>query len=243
MRIVEPGDDEDDASKRKEIREEKRDGSFHKETIGAAIKHSTLTASPSHFKVFILEDVHLMTSAAANHFLKMLEEPPPRTVWILITSEMSRLLSTIRSRCQDIRFNLLSRASVELLLRRAGTGGERESAFMMGQVDQDPKDLMEAIGMAEGFMAMASKFDLAGLCGWSKDLGKEAEDLVTLLDGLERVCGERLRNEPERADIWVSALDAVARGRQRLRRHADKTLVDSMGAEMALLLRGGVYAR
>jgi len=243
LRVVEPGDDEEDATKRREIREGKRDGSFHKETVGEAIKRSTLTASPSHFKVFILENVHLMTSEAANHFLKMLEEPPPRTVWLLLTSEPGRLLSTIRSRCQDIRFNLLSRASVETLLRRAGTGGEKEAAFMMGQVDRDPKELMESIGMAEGFLGMASKFDLAGICAWSRDLSKDSDDLTALLDGLERVCGEKLRSEPGKADTWISALDAVARGRLRHRRHADKTLVDSMGAELSLLFREGAYAR
>lgn len=241
--FVEPGDDEDDAGKRKEIREEKREGSFHKETVGEAIKRSTLTASPSHYKVFIFEDVHLMNSAAANHFLKMLEEPPPRTVWLLLCSEPGRLLSTIRSRCQDIRFNLLSRTAVESLLQRSGTGGAREAAFMMGQVDRDPKDLMESIGMAESFLVMASKFDLAGICGWSKDLSKESGEISGLLDGLERVCGERLRNEPDKADIWVSALDAVARGRQRHRRNADRTLIDSMGAEISLLFKEGAYAR
>jgi replication-associated recombination protein RarA len=243
LRIVEPGDDEEDAAKRREIREEKRDGSFHKKTVGEAVRLSTLTASPGHYKVFILEDVHLMTSDAANHFLKMLEEPSPRTVWLLLTSEPGRLLSTIRSRCQEIRFNLLSRPAVESLLRRAGIGGEREAAFMMGQVDQKPADLMEAIGMAEGFLGMAAKFDLAGICGWSKDLAKDTEEVSSLLDGLERVCGEKLRNEPEKADTWISVLDAVARGRQRLRRHADKTMIDSMGAEMSLLFKEGAYAR
>lgn len=220
-----------------------RENAFHTGQVGEVIARATLGASPDHYKVFILEDVHLMNSAAANHFLKMLEEPPPRTVWLLLTSEPGRLLSTIRSRCQDIRFNLLSRPAVESLLRRAGTGGEREAAFMMGQVDRNPVELMESVGMAEGFLGMASKFDLAGICQWSKDLGKEAGEISSLLDGLERVCGEKLRNEPGKAHTWISALDAVARGRQRHRRYADKTLIDSMGAEFALLFKEGAYAR
>jgi DNA polymerase III delta' subunit len=222
--------------------EDGRERSFHTDQVGKFMMRASLMASPTHYKVFILEDVHLMSGEAANHFLKMLEEPPPRTVWLLLTSEPGKLLPTIRSRCQGVRFNLLSRATVEALLQTAGSGGAKEAVFMMGQLDREPSKLMESIGAAEGFLGMAQRFDLAGLCGWSKVLGKESEELTALLDGLERVCGEKLRTEPENAGKWISALDAVAQGRLRWRRYAEKTLVDSLGAELSLIFREGAHA-
>lgn len=58
----------------------------------------------SRYKVFIIKDAHLMNAAAANSFLKTLEEPPANSVLILITESPGGLVPTIASRCQIIRF-------------------------------------------------------------------------------------------------------------------------------------------
>jgi len=60
------------------------------------------------FKVVIVDEAERMSNGAQNAFLKTLEEPPPNSVIILITSNPDSLLPTIRSRCQIIRFNALS---------------------------------------------------------------------------------------------------------------------------------------
>lgn len=60
------------------------------------------------FKVVIVDEAERMSSGAQNAFLKTLEEPPPYSVIILITSYPDSLLPTIRSRCQIIRFGALS---------------------------------------------------------------------------------------------------------------------------------------
>ncbi len=60
------------------------------------------------WKVVVIFDAHLMTEAAANAFLKILEEPPEKSTFILSTSNMSAVLPTVISRCQPIYFPPLS---------------------------------------------------------------------------------------------------------------------------------------
>ncbi len=69
-------------------------------------------------KVAIIDDAHLMGSEAANAFLKTLEEPPEGTLFILVTSEQSKLLPTIVSRCQIVRFSPLKKEEVEEICQR-----------------------------------------------------------------------------------------------------------------------------
>lgn len=59
-------------------------------------------------KVVIVDDAEMMNDEASNAFLKTLEEPPPNSIIILITSSSDNLLSTIRSRCTEIKFKPLS---------------------------------------------------------------------------------------------------------------------------------------
>lgn len=78
------------------------------------------------YKIAILTDAEGLRAEAANAFLKLLEEPPPQTVFILTTSRPDRLLPTILSRCQRFRFDLLPDEVVEAALReREGVDPER----------------------------------------------------------------------------------------------------------------------
>ncbi len=62
------------------------------------------TPSRDRYKVFIIDEVHMLTKDASNAFLKILEEPPPRTVFVLATTEKKKILPTILSRCQQFDF-------------------------------------------------------------------------------------------------------------------------------------------
>src|SRR5262249_40508586 len=59
------------------------------------------------YKVFIIDEVHMLTTEAFNALLKTLEEPPPRSLFILATTEPHKLPTTIQSRCQHFSFRLL----------------------------------------------------------------------------------------------------------------------------------------
>jgi DNA polymerase-3 subunit gamma/tau len=70
--------------------------------------HTAPYESP--FKVYIIDEVHMLTKEAFNALLKTLEEPPAHVVFILATTEEEKLLDTILSRCQVFRFRSPSRA-------------------------------------------------------------------------------------------------------------------------------------
>ncbi len=77
------------------------------------IKPMSLARGEGNYKVNILMDVEKMREEAANAFLKLLEEPPPQTVFLLTTSRPEQLLPTILSRCQRLRFDPLLPESIE----------------------------------------------------------------------------------------------------------------------------------
>ena len=60
------------------------------------------------YRVYIIDEVHMLTKEAENAFLKTLEEPPPHIVFILATTEKNKILPTILSRCQIYDFNKIS---------------------------------------------------------------------------------------------------------------------------------------
>jgi len=72
----------------------------------------------AHYKVYIIDEVHMLTKEASNALLKTLEEPPPHVIFILATTEAHKVLPTILSRCQRFDFRRISQADVVAKLSR-----------------------------------------------------------------------------------------------------------------------------
>ena len=70
------------------------------------------------YKVYIIDEVHMLSTSASNALLKTLEEPPPHVIFILATTEAHKILPTILSRCQRFDFHRLSLADVVSKLTR-----------------------------------------------------------------------------------------------------------------------------
>lgn len=68
--------------------------------------------------VYILDEVHMLTIEAFNALLKLLEEPPAHTLFVLATTELHKLPETIISRCHLIRFHKATPEELEVPLRR-----------------------------------------------------------------------------------------------------------------------------
>lgn len=81
------------------------------------VELSHLTPAQVRYKVFIIDECHGLTTAAQNALLKLLEEPPARTIFILCTTELHKVLPTITSRCQLFNFKSLSLNTVVERLR------------------------------------------------------------------------------------------------------------------------------
>ena len=64
------------------------------------------------YKVYIIDEVHMLSNSASNALLKTLEEPPPQVIFILATTEIHKVLPTILSRCQRFDFRRISQSDV-----------------------------------------------------------------------------------------------------------------------------------
>lgn len=101
-----------------------------KEDIDDVNEICSLRPYESEWRSVIFHDADRMNLYAQNHFLKMLEEPPGRTLFILITEYPRELLPTIRSRCQLVRFrNLRLETVLELLQRERDLPPDRAEAI------------------------------------------------------------------------------------------------------------------
>ncbi len=78
------------------------------------------------WKVYILDEAHMLTREAWNAFLKTLEEPPPNTVFVLATTEPHKVMPTIVDRCQRFDFQRPSLEQIAEVVRRVSTAEEIE---------------------------------------------------------------------------------------------------------------------
>jgi DNA polymerase-3 subunit gamma/tau len=84
------------------------------------IKDEVLFApTKSRYKIYIIDEVHMLSNSAFNALLKTIEEPPPYIVFIFATTEIHKVPATIRSRCQQFNFRLIGNDRVRDLLAEA----------------------------------------------------------------------------------------------------------------------------
>ncbi len=153
------------------------------------------------FKVYIIDEVHMLSSGAFNALLKTLEEPPPHAVFILATTEIRKVPATILSRCQRFDFkrvagdDIISRlmyvaeqsgiaydgGALELIARQA-EGSLRDALSIMDQCVSSGVGL-SADGVSEA-IGIADSLTLADLTGAiiSEDAGRAVTLLRNLLD-------------------------------------------------------------
>ena len=102
------------------------------------IKEEVLFApNSSKYKVYIIDEVHMLSNSAFNALLKTIEEPPPYIVFIFATTEIQKVPATIRSRCQQFNFRLISVEKIkEILIKTAeetGMESEDEALFWIAK--------------------------------------------------------------------------------------------------------------
>jgi len=85
--------------------------------IGPVLERVALAPAELRVKVYIIDEVHMLSPAAFNSFLKTLEEPPAHVVFVLATTEPHRVLPTILSRCQRFDFHRVGVRDIENTIR------------------------------------------------------------------------------------------------------------------------------
>lgn len=87
------------------------------DNIRAVIDDSVYSSSVARYRVYIIDEVHMLSLAAFNALLKTLEEPPENVIFILATTEPNKLPVTVLSRCQRYEFKRISREGIAARLR------------------------------------------------------------------------------------------------------------------------------
>lgn len=128
-------------------------------------------ASGKH-KIYIIDEVHMLTQEAFNALLKTLEEPPPHVVFLLATTDPQKIPDTIHSRCHELEFHRLSPADLEVLLRdvsrKEKISIDGESLVKLAEwADGSARDALVALEQAAAFTNNDVQEDrLDQLFGW-----------------------------------------------------------------------------
>ncbi len=130
-------------------------------------------------KVWIVDPAHEMQEPAANAFLKTLEEPAAGSLFILVTTAVSALLPTIRSRCQEVRFTALGEEHLRTILGRHGRSTEAAAAVAM------------AGGSAERALAPDASERCAEGARLVAEVWSALDSLPAVLDQAERLAKDR----------------------------------------------------
>ena len=171
--------------------------------------HVSLKALSASYKVYIIDEVHMLTDAAFNALLKTLEEPPANVVFLLATTEPHKVPVTIRSRCQHIPFHRITIADtvnrLKYVCSQEDIEADEEAVWEIArQADGALRDALslteQAVALGRGKLSLESVRDLTG--GSSR---AELEKWVT-----------QLRADPQGAACTLHAIMARGISSERL---------------------------
>jgi DNA polymerase III subunit gamma/tau len=155
------------------------------------------------YKVYILDEAHMLSTAAWNAFLKTLEEPPPHTIFVLATTEAAKVLPTVVDRCHRFDFGRPSVPQIAGVLRRVAAAeqieiGDEAVALVARSATGSFRD---ALGTLEQLVAYSGR-------------SVELDDVLAVLGAAD-------------ADLVFGAVDAAASGDAREALLAAARLADS----------------
>ena len=223
--------------------------------VRTLLKSSHYSPSVSRYRVMIIEDADRMREHASNLLLKALEEPPPRTVWILCAPSEADLIPTIRSRVRGVRLRVPAVHDVaELIARRDGvdmpiaTRAAREAQSHIGMAHRlatnddarrrREQTLRTALGIrsvADAIIGAATLLELAG---------EDAKGITEERDAAERAGALRsLGVEPGgtippalRSQLKALEEDQKRRAKRSLNDGIDRIMVDLLSLYRDVLL-------
>jgi DNA polymerase-3 subunit gamma/tau len=169
--------------------------------------------SSGKYKIYIIDEVHMLSTAAFNALLKTLEEPPPHVIFIFATTEPKKVPVTILSRCQHHAFRKISKTKIKdhitkiteaenittsdtaaEMIARAADGSMRDALTLLDQAssfssDITEKDLQTVLGLPESDIIFQLSDtilsgDISGTLSLIKDLTERGYDLRPIMKEL-----------------------------------------------------------
>ncbi|MGA7953819.1 MAG: DNA polymerase III subunit gamma/tau [Gloeobacterales cyanobacterium] len=140
------------------------------DNIRELIERAQFAPVQARFKVYIIDEVHMLSNAAFNALLKTLEEPPNRVVFILATTDAQRVLPTIISRCQRFDFRRIPLGAMVTHLTHIATvegiSISAEAVELVAQIAQgglrDAESLLDQLSLLEGEIGVEAIWNLVG---------------------------------------------------------------------------------
>jgi DNA polymerase-3 subunit gamma/tau len=110
------------------------------------------------YKVYIIDEVHMLSNSAFNALLKTIEEPPPKIVFIFATTELHKVPATIKSRCQQFAFRLISIETIQEILKKvcADMGIEAEDEALFWIARESTGSLRDAFTLFDQVVSFSS---------------------------------------------------------------------------------------
>src|SRR3712207_4645939 len=159
------------------------------ENIKTLMEQTRIPPQVGKYKVFIIDEVHMLSTAAFNAFLKTLEEPPHHVIFILATTEKHKILPTILSRCQIYDFERMTVAKIvdhlKMVAERENIAYEEEALSVIAEkADGGMRDALSIFDQVNSF------------CQGNITLAKVLEDLNVLdADNYFRIIDMALAND------------------------------------------------
>lgn len=153
------------------------------------------------YRVYIIDEVHMLSTAAFNALLKILEEPPAHLIFILATTELHKVPATILSRCQRFAFRRIRPQDIAQRLRyvagQEGMALDEDAAELLARLSdgalRDALSLLDQCGASGGAIDTGRVLDVLGLAGNVQTaelmgcvLRREVKEALLLLDRLYR---------------------------------------------------------
>ncbi len=198
------------------------------ENVRRATDLFATTSATGGWRICIVDCADEMNPSAANALLKMLEEPPPRGLFLLIAHRPGRLLPTIRSRCRRLDFAPLAVAEVEAAMRLAGgqgTEAEMAEAARLGAgsvraaLQRLEPETLALIAQVRGELSRLPGVDLARILALAENFAGRAgeEELALALETIEAwVTGEIRAQAGHGAGALTALVDAWEAGRNAI---------------------------
>ena len=223
--------------------------------VRALVSSSQFSPSVGRFRVMVIEDADRMAERTSNVLLKALEEPPPRTVWILCAPSEADLIPTIRSRVRSVRLRVPSVDEVaELISRRDGvdvataTRAARESQSHIGMAhrlatndearrrrDQTLQIALDIRSVGDAVRAAGTLLELAGDDAKAITEERDAEERESALRSLGIEPGGTIP-PALRAQLRSLEEDQKRRATRSLRDGLDRIMVDLLSLYRDILL-------
>ncbi|MEY3329727.1 MAG: hypothetical protein RLZZ115_2610, partial [Cyanobacteriota bacterium] len=155
------------------------------DNIRELIERSQFAPVQCRYKVYVIDECHLLSTAAFNALLKTLEEPPDRVVFVLATTDPQRVLPTIISRCQRFDFRRIPLDSMikhlKYIAQQEAINIADDAVFMVAQIAQgglrDAESLLDQLSLLSGEITVEKVWDLVGAV--------PERDLISLLEAID----------------------------------------------------------